>query len=81
MAIYRKDDTGKHWAVSRENGFLVLGDPRHGAKKHLVENAVKVRTEAEAVELLRKGFSIRVETATRPSLVRLNLFLDGQPLS
>jgi hypothetical protein len=58
-----------------------LGDPRARSEKHHEKNEVLVRTEDEAIRLLRDGFSIRVETATRPSLVRLNLFIDGVRIS
>ena len=80
MSIYRLKD-GKKWPISKENGWYVLGDPRHGSSKHEVRNAVKVATEEEVVELLRKGFSVRVETTTRPSMIRKNLFIDGVALT
>lgn len=42
------------------NGMFVLGDPAHGAQKHHKENAVMVPSYSEALELVRKGFSIRM---------------------
>ncbi|MGC5198541.1 hypothetical protein [Aphanothece microscopica] len=80
MRIYRITKDGKKWPISKENGWYVLGDPKHGSSKHKVENAVKVASEAEVIELLRKGYSVRVETPTRPSLVRRNLYIDGVAL-
>ncbi len=50
-------------------------------RKHTAGNQARVPTEQQAVDLLAKGYSIRVETRTRPSLVRLNLFVDGKRIS
>lgn len=80
MSIYRLKD-GKKWPLHMENGFYVLGDPKHGKDKHRAENAVKVASEAEVIALYRKGFSVRVETSTWPSLVRKNLYIDGVALA
>lgn len=41
-------------------GMFVLGDPAHGSQKHHKENAVMVASYSEALELVRKGFSIRM---------------------
>ena len=81
MRIYRLTPDGKKWAPAREGVFLTLGAPHHGGSKHLAENAIPVRTEEEAIDLLRKGYSIRIETSTRPSLIRRNLFIDGVRLT
>lgn len=66
-----------------ENGFYVLGDPAFGKKKHLKKNQVTVKTERKMIELIiHKGFSVRVNTAAaRPSLVRLNIYIDGKKVS
>jgi hypothetical protein len=80
VRIYRQHE-GRKWPPAKKDGLFVLGDPRAHAQKHHEKNEVLVRTEDEAIRLLREGFSIRVETSTRPSLVRLNLFVYGEPLS
>ncbi len=82
MRVYRLDTkTGSKQFPVRQDGFYVLADPRHGNQKHHAKNQVLVRTESEMIELLRKGFSVRVSTDTAPSLVRLNLFVDGERIS
>jgi hypothetical protein len=80
MRIYRLHN-GKKWAPAKQDGLFVLGDPRAAGEKHHAKNEVLVRTEEEAIRLLRDGFSIRIETSTRPSLVRKNLFVDGVQLT
>ncbi len=40
-----------------------------------------MRTEQEMIDLIMRGFSVRVDTDPRPSLVRLNLFIDGKKVS
>lgn len=82
MALYREMDDGtRQHAYLDKAGNYVLGDPAHGDRKHLARNKVFRRTEAEVVELVRRGFSVRVVTSTAPSLVRKNLFHNGQPLT
>jgi hypothetical protein len=81
MRIYRQLVDGSKWAVAKEDGKFVLGDPKHGNKKHHADLAVRVSTEDEAIDLLKKGFSIRIETKTRPSMIRRNLVVDGKPLA
>jgi hypothetical protein len=81
MRIYRLTPDGKKWPPALENGFFILGDPAKSNRKHTAQNAVLVRSEEEAIDLLSKGYSIRIETATRPSLVRRNLFVDGLRIS
>ncbi|WP_309085303.1 hypothetical protein [Chelativorans sp.] len=76
MRIYRLF-AGEKWAPARKNGCFVLGDPACKDKKHHRSNEVLVRSEEEAIELIGKGFSIRIETGTRPSLVRRNVYVDG----
>ena len=59
-----------------------MGDPAKGSKKHTVDEEILIASEGEAVRLIRdKGYSLRVETTTRPSLVRLNIFQDGTKLT
>jgi hypothetical protein len=60
-----------------ENGWYVLADPKHRSRKHTKANAVRVKTEQEAIDLLRKGFSIRIEDPVRSTLIRKNLYIDG----
>ena len=55
-----------------ENGFYVLGDPAFEKKKHLKKNQVTVKTERKMIELT---------AAARPSLVRLNIYIDGKKVS
>ncbi|WP_341235177.1 hypothetical protein [uncultured Sulfitobacter sp.] len=78
--IYRKHK-GKEWPAAKKNGHFVLGDPKFGDKKHLVTNEVLVFQEVKAVELIVAGFSIRIETDTRPSLIRKNLYHGGKRLT
>ena len=80
MRIYRLWK-GVKWPPALKDGFFVLGDPSARTEKHLTKNEVLVRTEDEAIRLIKKGFSIRVESPTRPSLVRRNLFLDNARFS
>lgn len=80
MRIYRQH-LGKQWPPAKKDGLFVLGDPRAKSEKHHAKNEVLVRTEDEAIRLLRDGFSIRVETDTAPSLVRKNLYVDGVKLT
>jgi len=48
----------------------VLADPAHGALRHHKENAITVATYFEALELVGKGFPIRMsDGAAAPSLV------------
>ncbi|WJI82111.1 MULTISPECIES: hypothetical protein [unclassified Mesorhizobium] len=79
--IYRLTSDGRQWPPAQKDGLFVLGDPTARDVKHHKKNEVLVRTEEEAIRLILKGFSIRVETNTRPSLVRRNIFVDGKPVS
>lgn len=82
MRVYRLDPrSGSKQFPVKEEGNYVLGDPKNGRTKHTSANKVLVRTEQEMVDLIAKGFSVRVETKTRPSLVRLNLFVDGKKVT
>ncbi|OWV81058.1 hypothetical protein ATY77_22715 [Rhizobium sp. R634] len=82
MRVFRLDPvTGLKQFPIREAGQFVLGDPKHGRKKHTVANRVLVGTEQEMIDLILRGHSVRVETSTRPSLVRLNLYVDGKKVS
>lgn len=82
MRVHRLDpETGAKQYPTKEAGCFVLGDPKHGKRKHIAANKVVVRTEQEMVDLIMRGFSVRVDTKTRPSLVRLNLFVDGKKVS
>lgn len=81
MRIYRLTSDGRKWPPAQKDGLFVLGDPEARNIKHLKKNEVLVRTEEEAIRLILKGFSIRIETRTRPSLVRRNIFIDGKRVS
>lgn len=82
MRVYRLDPkTGNKQYPTKEAGYFGLGDPKHGNRKHIASNKVLVRTEQEIVDLITRGFSVRVDTKTRPSLVRLNLYIDGKKAS
>ena len=73
----------RQYPAQLENGHFVLGDPALGRVRHTTGNAVRVRTEAEAVDLIKRGFYLRVqaEKGPRPTLVRLNLFHNGVALT
>ena len=79
MRIYRLFK-GKKWAPALKNGFFVLGDPSAKSARHYQKSEVLVKSEDEVIRLLGMGFSISVETPTRPSLVRKDLFVDGKPV-
>jgi len=81
MRIYRLTPDGQKWPPARKDGLFVLGDPEARDIKHYKKNEVLARTEDEAIRLILKGFSIRVETNTQPSLVRRNIFVDGKRVS
>lgn len=50
--------------------MFVLGDPAHGSQRHHKENAIFVSSYLEALELVRKGFAIRMSDGrSAPSLV------------
>lgn len=79
MRVYRIDPrTGKKQFPKRRDGFFVLGDPKHGNQKHHAVNQVVVRTEQEMIELILRGYSVRVATDSAPSMVRRNLYMDGR---
>ena len=80
--IYKMDAgaPSKRYAVSSA-GMWVLGDPALGKEKHTTQNQVYVGDEGEAIRLIRLGYSIRVESKTRPSLVRSNIYVDGIKVS
>ncbi|MCZ7453509.1 hypothetical protein [Rhizobium rhizogenes] len=82
MRVYRLEPkTGAKQYPIQEAGGFILGDPKHGNRKHITANKVTIRTEQEMIDLIMRGFSVRVETKTRASLVRLNLFVDGKKVS
>ncbi|WP_353230625.1 hypothetical protein [Novosphingobium sp.] len=51
---------------NREHQF-VLGDPKHGNVKHHDEFAVKVDNYGEALEMVERGFSIRMSDGRNPA--------------
>jgi hypothetical protein len=64
-------------------GQFTLGDPKRGDRKHADGNQLRVVFEDEAVELVRKGWSIRVdgEGCNPPGLVCRYLYIDGIKVS
>lgn len=82
MRVYRLDPkTYRKQFPIRQDGSFVLGDPAHGNQKYLARNQVLVRTEQEMIDLIMKGYAVRVATDAAPSLVRLNLYVDGCKIS
>jgi hypothetical protein len=67
----------RQFAIRDAQGFYVLGSPARGAEKHYEKNKVLTKSEDEMIDLVAKGYSVRVRTDAAPSLVRLNLHLDG----
>lgn len=83
MNLYREDPaTGtRQYPHINRDGRFVLGDPSGGQEKHHRDHKVMVDTESEAVDLIRRGYSIRVKTPNGTNMVRLNLFLAGVRLT
>jgi len=82
LRVYRLDPkTGSKQYAHTEDGHYVLGDPKHGGRKHTKANKVLVRTEQEMIDLIHQGFSVRVITDTAPSLVRRNIFIDNKKIT
>ena len=80
--VYRiEPKSGMKQYPVQERGKYVLSDPKHGNRKHIAANKILVSTEQELIDLIMSGFSIRVQTDTRPSLVRKNLFVDGKQVT
>jgi len=42
------------------DGTFKLADPRLGRVQHHASNAIRVRTETEAADYVRRGFSLRM---------------------
>lgn len=82
MRVYRLDPkTDRKQYPVRQDDCFVLGDPKHGNQKHHAENQVLVRSEQEIIDLIMSGFSVRVGTDAAPSMVRLNLYVDGRKIT
>jgi hypothetical protein len=83
MTIYRQMPDGTQRQAIKKAGKFVLNDPAHGPKKHHPQNEKHVATENEAEALIRKGFSIRIESPTYASgsVIRNNLWRDGVKLT
>ena len=82
MRVYRLCASGdRQVPIADKDGFYILGSPKHGHEKHHAKNKIRIRDEDEMIALLQLGYSIRVKTPTSPSLVRLNLFVDGVRIS
>lgn len=71
ISITRRNlGTGRIETPAIERGFYILGDPAYGKDKHKAEFAVRVRTLEEVLQLLRRGFAVRIsDGVTRPSLI------------
>jgi len=68
----------KRYAV-RENGFFILASrAKYGDDYNKQENCEKVRTDEEMINLIRQDYYVRVESKSRPSLVRLHIYADGK---
>lgn len=74
MRIYRLAPDGRKWGPALDRGDFVLGDPKLGSRKHVAESAVRVRSEDEAIALLRKGL-LDQSGNTDPAIAR-----QAQPL-
>lgn len=80
--VYRiEPKSGMKQYPAQERGKYVLGDPKYGNSKHIAANKKLVASEQEMIDLIMAGFSVRVQTRTRPSLVRKNLFVDGKQIT
>ncbi|MBX5303172.1 hypothetical protein HJB93_28735 [Rhizobium sp. NLR12b] len=42
------------------DGTFQLADPKLGRVQHLASNAIRVRSETEAADYVRRGFSLRM---------------------
>ncbi len=82
MRIYRWDPkTGeKQQAQRNRDGFFVLGEPSKGPLKHHKINKILEASEEKAIALVLSGYSIRVKTASAPSLVNRRIFIDGKQI-
>lgn len=83
MNLYRECPTtgARHYPHLNRDGRYVLGDPRGGEMRHHAAYKVVVGTEEEAVDLIRRGYAIRVRTPSGINMVRLNLFYAGTSLT
>lgn len=82
MRVYRLDPkSGRKQYPKQQQGYFVLGDPKHGNQKHHAKNQVLVRTEKEMIDLIMKGYSVRIGTDAAASMVRRNPFVDGKQLT
>ncbi|MBY3144074.1 hypothetical protein HFO63_00420 [Rhizobium laguerreae] len=53
--------TGEVFVPHRySDGTFKLADPRLGEERHHVKNAIRVHTETEAADYVRRGFSLRM---------------------
>lgn len=59
----------------------MMGDPEHTRKGLRARNEVRIKTEEEVIELIHKGYALWVETGTRPSMVKKNLFIDDKQIT
>jgi len=82
MRVYRLDPkSGRKQYPKQQQGYFVVGDPKRGNQKHHARNQILVRTEQEMIDLIVKGYSVRVGTDAAPSMVRRNLYIDGKQIT
>jgi hypothetical protein len=85
MRVYYLDSaTGRKRYPVKDGVFYKLGDRRkYGDQCHLNINAISVSSEDDLIDLVMRGFSVRVESrgGGRPSLVRRHLHVDGRKVS
>ncbi|GAA0616306.1 hypothetical protein GCM10008943_33900 [Paenochrobactrum glaciei] len=82
MRVYRLDPNtrSKQYPITQD-GCFVLANPEHGNERHYAKNKVLVHTEQEMIDLIIQGYSVRVGTDKAPSLVRRNIFIDGEQVT
>ena len=68
----RNPKTGKLETPFKDHGWYVLGDPTHRGMKHHKKFALRVRTLEEVLDLVCRGFSVRMSagpSTTWPPLI------------
>lgn len=82
LRVYRLDPkTGSKQYPITQDACFILANPEHGGEKHHAKNKVLVRSEQEMIDLIMLGYSVRVGTDKAPSLVRRNIFIDGEQIT
>lgn len=82
MRVYRLDPNTRSKQYPRiQDGCFVLASPEHGKKMHFAKNKVLVRTEQEMIDLIMLGHYVWVKKEEDFSLVRRNIFIDGEQIT